>query len=290
MKETKYGYAFVAPCIAVIIFVLGFPMLFVIGISFTEYLPMISVNWVGLENYIDVMKTPVFWQACKNTFVFTIYSVVFHVLLGMGAALLLNREFKGRRLVRILYLLPWMLSYVVGAITWKWLLNGSYGMLNEMLLRMGAIDANIAWLGDPKTAMPFVILANVWKQFPFVMLMFIAGLQSIPKEQYEAAWIDRANGLQCFFHITLPNMKGVIIITSTLDFIWAFKQFDLIHVMTGGGPGTATEVLSSLVYQTFFSAFDFGQASATAIILLLIVMVISLFYARLVFSKQQAEQ
>ena len=235
MRKERIGYLFVAPCIAVILLVLGFPMLYVLGISFTKYRPMISLEWVGLKNYANILKDEVFFTACVNTFVFTIFSVVFHVLLGMAAALLLNRSFRGRRLVRTLYLLPWMLSYIVGAITWRWLLNGSYGILNEILLRMGLIKEYVAWLGTKQTAMLFVILANIWKQFPYVMLMFIAGLQAIPHEQYEAASIDGANALRCFTSVTLPNMKNVIVITSTLDFIWSFKQFDLIQTMTGGG-------------------------------------------------------
>ncbi len=285
MKEHRYGYLFVAPCVAVIVLVLGVPMLFVLGVSFFKYRPMISLEWVGIDNYISVLKDPLFYVAIKNTFIFTIFSVLFHVILGMIAALLLNRKFFGRRMVRILYLLPWMLSYVVGAITWKWLLNGSYGIFNEILLKVGIINSYHAWLGNPKTAMLFLIIANIWKQFPYVMLMFIAGLQSIPNEQYEAASIDGSGALQTFVSVTLPNMKSVIIITSTLDFIWSFKQFDLIYTMTGGGPGTSTEVLSTVIRNTFFSAFDFGKASATAMFLFIIVMLISTFYARLVLPK-----
>lgn len=287
MRKERIGYLFVAPCIAVILLVLGFPMLYVLGISFTKYRPIISLEWVGLKNYANILKDEVFFTACVNTFVFTIFSVVFHVLLGMAAALLLNRSFRGRRLVRTLYLLPWMLSYIVGAITWRWLLNGSYGILNEILLRMGLIKEYVAWLGTKQTAMLFVILANIWKQFPYVMLMFIAGLQAIPHEQYEAASIDGANALRCFTSVTLPNMKNVIVITSTLDFIWSFKQFDLIQTMTGGGPGISTEVLSTLVYRTFFSDYNFGKASAYAMVLLVIVLVISTFYGRLVFPSSQ---
>jgi len=285
MEDSRYGYWFIAPCIVLIVLVLGFPMLMVLGLSFAEYRPMVSLEWAGLDNYVSVMKDPVFMVAVKNTFVFTICSVLFHTLLGLAAALLLNRAFKGRVVVRVLFLLPWMLSYIVGAITWKWMLNGSYGILNEVLMRVHLIDSYQAWLGNPSTAMFFLIVASVWKQFPYDMLMFTAGLQSISQEQYEAASIDGAGAIHKFFYVTLPNMKNIIIVTSTLDFIWSFKQFDLIYVMTGGGPGTSTEVLSTLIRNTFFNAFNFGKASAMAIFLLVIVMVISFFYARLIFGK-----
>lgn len=290
MRKERTGYLFVAPCIAVILLVLGFPMLYVLSISLTKYRPMISMEWVGLKNYANILKDEVFFTACKNTFAFTIFSVLFHVLLGMAAALLLNRSFRGRRLVRTLCLLPWMLSYIVGAITWRWLLNGSYGILNEVFLRLGLIREYVAWLGNRETAMAFVILANIWKQFPYVMLMLIAGLQAIPHDQYEAAAIDGANALRSFVSVTLPNLKNVIVITSTLDFIWSFKQFDLIQTMTGGGPGISTEVLSTLVYRTFFSDYNFGKASAYAMVLLAIVLLISTFYGRLVFPSAQEEQ
>lgn len=289
MRKDRSGYLFVAPCVAVILLVLGFPMLYVLSISFTKYRPMVSMEWVGLKNYANILKDEVFWTACANTFVFTIFSVGFHVLVGMAAALLLNRSFRGRRLVRTLCLLPWMLSYIVGAITWRWLLNGSYGILNEMLLRMGLIREYTACLGNRHTAMSFVILANIWKQFPYVMLMFIAGLQAIPREQYEAAAIDGAGAWRSFLSVTLPNLKTVIVVTSTLDFIWSFKQFDLIQTMTGGGPGVSTEVLSTLVYRTFFSDYNFGKASAYAMVLLMIVLLISAFYGRLVFPSAQNE-
>lgn len=290
MKESRYGYLFIAPCILLIILVLGFPIIYVVAMSFIRYRPLISSEWVGFANYRAIFNNPTFWTSFINTVVFSVFSVVFHILIGMGAALILNLKFRGRRILRTLFLLPWMLSYVVGAITWKWLLNGSYGIVNEIFVRVGLIGSYHAWLGDPRFAMPFVILANIWKQFPFVMLMFIAGLQSIPQEQYEAAWIDGARGFRCFLSITLPNLRNVVIITSTLDFIWSFKQFDLISVMTGGGPGTSTEVLSSLVYQMFFNAFDFGRASATAVILLGAVVLVSFAYARLLFSKDHAEE
>ena len=289
MKENRYGYAFIAPAIGLIILVLGLPMLIVFLTSFTRFKPIFDFTWIGLDNYLSILSRKEFWIATKNTFVFSIFSVVFHLLLGMGTALLLNRKFKGRKIIRILFLLPWLLSYVVGAITWKWMLNGSYGIFNEIILRLGFIDSYRAWLGDPSAAMIFVIVANVWKQFPFVMLMLIAGLQSIPQEQYEAAWMDGANSWKSFLYVTLPYMKTIIIITSTLDFIWSFKQFDLVSVMTGGGPGVSTEILSTLVYRTFYGAFDFGKASAMGLLLLIIVLIVSAFYIRQLFSQSSIE-
>ena len=287
MKDQRYGYLFISPAIITIILVLGVPMLVVVGLSFTNYRPMRPIEWVGFKNFIDIVNNEQFWTSVKNTFVFTLFSVLFHVLFGLFAALLLNNEFKGRKLLRIIYLLPWMLSQVVAAITWRWILNGSYGIFNEFLLRLGLIESYKAWLGDPDTAMLSVIVTNVWKQFPFIMLMILARLQAIPKEQYEAAWVEGANWFQGFFYVTLPNLKNVIVIASTLDFIWSFKQFDLIYVMTAGGPGDSTEVFSSLVYRYFNISYNYGRASAVGIILLIIVFIVSLSYARMIFKQEE---
>jgi multiple sugar transport system permease protein len=272
-----------------LVFVLAFPMVYVIGMAFFKYRPHISIEWVGLNNFISILKNQTFFKALTNTFIFSFGSVIFHVILGMGAALILNIDFRGRVIIRTLCLLPWMLSYVVGSITWRWILNGSYGIFNEILSYIGIIDTYIPWLGDPRFAMGFVIIANIWKQFPFIMLMFVAGLQSVPFELYEAAKIDGAGSLRCFYYITIPSLKQVIIITSTLDFIWSFKQFDLISIMTGGGPGNATEVLSTLIRAMFFNSFDFGMSSAAAVILLVIVAFISVLYAKLIFSEKRSQ-
>lgn len=279
------GYLYIAPCIVLILAVLGFPMLYVLALSFTKYKPMISMQWIGLKNYVNILSDNLFWVACGNTFVFTLSSVSLHVILGLAMALLLNRTFKGRKAVRTLTLLPWMLSNIVGAITWRWMLNGSYGIFNEMLKSLGFISEYQAWLGQKETAMFFVVLAYIWKQTPYLMLMFLAGLQAIPYEQYEAAMIDGATPPQSLYYVTLPNLRNVIITTSTLDFIWAFKQFDLIKTMTGGGPGISTEVLSTLIYRTFFNEFNFGKASSYAIVLLLIVLITSIFYQSIIFPE-----
>lgn len=289
-KNRQTGYLYAAPCILVLLLVLGFPLCYVIGLSFFKVEPMVSQKFIGLQNYLYVLKDPVFWKSLGNTFVFTFWSVLFHLIVGMLVALLLNRAFRGRTLARILLLLPWMMAYVVGAITWKWCLNGMYGIFNEILVRFGFLTRYFAWLGDPMTAMPMVVAANIWKQYPYVMLMLLAGLQAVSREQYESAAIDGAGPWRSFWNITVPNMRVIIMITTTLDFIWSFKQFDLIYVMTGGGPGDATEVLSTLIYKSFFSAFDFGYASSSAVLLLLMVLVISSLYVWLASPRRNANE
>ncbi len=278
IEDDWRGYLYVAPCVLLLVLFLAFPLFYVLVISFCKIRPMVSTTFVGLANYGHVFKEPNFWQAMGNTFVFTGTSIAFHLLLGMVVALLLNREFRLRTAARILVLLPWMLPYTVAAITWRWCYNSLYGVFNEILLRLGIISDYVSWLGNERTAMPAVIVAEVWKQYPFIMLMFLAGLQAIPREQYEAAVMDGADSWQSFWRVTLPNLRDIVVVATTLDFIWMFKKFDLIYVMTGGGPGGATEVLSTLIYNNFFLVFDFGFASGAAVIQFAIVFAISCFY------------
>ena len=280
-RDELQGYLYVAPSILLLVLFLVFPLLYVIVISFYKIQPMVSQSFVLFDNYRNVFRDPSFWQSLQNTFVFTLASIALHLVIGMIVALMLNRTFPLRTASRVLILLPWMLSYTVVAITWRWCLNSTYGILNEVLLRFGVIREYVAWLGDTRTAMPAVILTNAWKYSPFVMLMLLAGLQAIPRQQYEAAHIDGAGPWQSFWAITLPNLRDVVVVTTTLDFIWTFKKFDLIYVMTGGGPGRSTEVMSTLIYNNFFHAYDFGFASGAAVILFLVVFVISCFYVRL---------
>ena len=290
MKSQKEGYLYVLPCLVVLLVVLGFPILFVVWAGFNDVSATLQFAWKGLGNYARVLRDQSFLVALWNTIVFSVSSVAFHLLIGIVLALLLNRRFWGRKLVRTIVLIPWMLAYVVGAITWRWMANGSYGILNEILLRLGVIRDYVPWLGQPSTAMPMVILANIWKQVPFVMLMLLAGLQAIPAEQYEAAHLDGANAWTEFWRITLPNVRRVVLITMTLDFIWSFKQFDLVYVMTGGGPGISTEVLSTIVYRQYFSAMQFGVGSATAVLLTAVVLVLSYLYILLMGKSKVSDE
>ena len=289
MQSRMEGYLYVLPCLLVLILVLGFPILFVVWMGFNGVSLSLDFTWKGFANYARVLQQKEFLIVLWNTILFSVSSVAFHLLVGIILALLLNRSFPARKLVRTIVLVPWMLSYVVGAITWRWIANGSYGILNEILVRIGLIRDYIPWLGQTSTAMPTLIVANIWKQSPFVMLMLLAGIQAIPLEQYEAAHLDGANAWSSFWYITLPNLRRVVLITATLDFIWSFKQFDLIYVMTGGGPGISTEMLSTMVYKTFFNAMQFGPGAATAVLLTIIVLALSFLYILLMGKKVSDE-
>jgi multiple sugar transport system permease protein len=264
-------------------------------VSFVVFLiPLVSVLWtslerqtpgggwefVGLRNFLELPSDPLFLKALGNTTVFTLGSVVLHLLLGLVAALLLNEQIYGRRMFRVIALIPWMFSSVVVAGTWRWLLNSQFGPVNDTLRRLG-LPSSIEWLGNVSLAMLSVIVANAWRGFPFVMVMCLAGLQAIPRVQYEAAAVDGAGAWHRFWFITLPNLRFVLTIAAILDVIWNFKYFDLVMIMTNGGPASSTEVVVTLVFRNAFEFFRVGYAAAQAVIVFLILAVFSGIYVRL---------
>lgn len=278
------GYLFVAPAILLLIVVLAYPAFRSLHLSLTRRASG-GVS-LGLTQYVDLIQSDVFRQVVGNTAVFVIASVVLHVVLGLSSALLLNRPFFGRTAFRIVALLPWVVPDVVTGIIWKWILNPLYGVLNEGLIRLGAISAPLEWLTAPELVLPSVVLANVWRGFPFVMIIFLAGLQSIPHELYEAAAIDGAGTVQRFRHVTLPGLRKVLIVALALDTIWEVRRFGLIQAMTGGGPGNLTEVLSTQVFKQYFQFFKFEYASAMAIAMTGLLLVLSLPYVRMIARQE----
>ena len=280
-SKDRQGYWFVLPALILFCLVLAFPIAYAIYLSFFKVNPDFSLQFIGLDNFGDALNNRHFWNALKNTFIYTFFSIAFHLLVGMTLALALNNEwFKGRRFLRILFLIPWTISFVVTAVTWQWIFNAQYGLLNAALRLSGLATENITWLGSASLAMPTAIFVNVWRGYPFAMVMIYAGLQLIPTDQYEAAVVDGASRTQVFRHITLPNLRGTLITTTVLDMIWVFTQFDLIQVLTSGGPARKTELLTNLIYRVSFSFYDFGAGSAIATIMLIIVLILSLIYVR----------
>ena len=237
-------------------------------------------TFVGLDNFIKLARDPVFLQALGNTLWWTATVVAGQYILGLLLALMLNEDVPGRPLFRALILIPWVVPLAIAAVAWKWIYAEMYGILNHMLRSAGLIQGNVAWLANPETAMWSVIAVGIWKGIPFVAIVLLAALQAIPREEYEAAMIDGAGGWQSFLHITLPHLKNISFIAIILTTIWNFNQFDLTHILTRGGPGNSTQLLSTYTYQLFFSAFQFSYAAAVATIMLIVLMVISIVYVR----------
>lgn len=246
-------------------------------------------TFVGLANYVEILSSRAFRQALTNTLIFASVSVIAHFVLGLSFALLLNSELVSsmtKAVFRAIYILPWVFTASVIAILWRLLLNPN-GPVNFVLMEVGLVDSRVEWLSSRSLALPSVTFINIWAGYPFFMVSFLAGLQGIRAELYEAARIDGATGWQVFRFITLPQLKPIIISLALLDFIWTTHQFALIWMTTGGGPIRASEMLSTFTYKTAFGSNEFALASAVAMLTLLMTAFVGVFYVR---SQRRASE
>ncbi len=239
-----------------------------------------SQPFVGFGNYVAVLNDPMFWESLGHSVVWVVVSVALQFGLGLATALLLNRRFAWRGVARALVIVPWALPSVIIGLVWTWMLDFNLGLLNQIGVRMGLLDAPVAWLARPDTAMAAVILAVVWQGFPFFAVTLLAGLQAIPREHYEAASIDGASTFASFVHVTLPGLAPVIATALLLRMIWVSNSLDLILVMTGGGPGTTTHTLPLYAFLKAWSGANYGYGSALAVVLTLLLLVVVIAYAR----------
>jgi multiple sugar transport system permease protein len=226
-------------------------------------------QWVGLENYWAAVSNPDFRDAVGRTLYFTVVSVSLELILGLLVGLMLNQKFVGRAFVRALLVLPWALPTIVNAMMWRLIDGPEYGALNALLTQIGVLEDYRSWLGDPAVAMDMVILADVWKNYPFIALIVLAALQTVPEDLYEAARLDGARAWKRFTNVTLPGIVGPLSVAIVLRIIEAFKVFDIVYVMTKGGPDDTTKPLSFMVYQEAFSYLRIGSGAAYAILMAL---------------------
>jgi multiple sugar transport system permease protein len=261
--------------------VLIFPAVMTLKLSLT---PEGGSGWsLTLIHYLRAFRDPVLAQTFRNTFEFVALSLVGHLILGLALALALKQGLPGQTFLRLIVLVPWTIPDVIAGIIFRWVLNPIHGCLNPLLQTVfPGFPANFSWLSSPTLAFPSLILANIWRGYPLVMVMLLAGLMAIPRELYEAAAVDGAGRLKSFIHVTLPGLSTIILIVLALDMVWEFRRFALVLTMTGGGPGTLTQVLSILVYKSYFEFFTFEYASAIAILMTVVLFIISLPYIILV--------
>ncbi len=246
--------------------VMALPILCVVLLSFTGTVPGegIAPRWAGLGPALRLWQDGRFLGSLRNTALFTVASVLFETVLGVGFALVLNRSFRGRGLVRSAVLLPWALPTAVMALAFSWIFNDSFGVANDLLLRAHLVSAPVAWLGGAGTAMAALVLSDVWKTVPFVTLIVLAGLSGIPEEVIEAARVDGLSASRRFRHVVLPLLYPSILAAALFRAAQAFGAFDIVYVMTGGGPGGSTETVSLYAYRCFFRYLDFGYGAAIA--------------------------
>jgi multiple sugar transport system permease protein len=273
----RSDYLWVAPALLIMLLVIGYPFVYTIDLSFYDTPPS-SPNWYF--NYTQILTDPSFWSITLNTLYWAVGSTVLAFLLGLGAALVVQREFIGRGLVRGLLMIPYVISYVAAAYVWRWLYHSDYGLISGQLYDWYIISSPINFLDNTSMVMPSLILANVWKEFPFAMIMLLAGLQTVPQGLLNAARVDGANAWNRFWHVVVPTLRSVIIITSILLFVGNLNSFVLIYIMTGGGPANASQIWITQVYTLAFQALQYGRASAYSVILFLVMLGFGYFYVR----------
>jgi len=278
-RRRLYGYAFVAPVVVFLCAIVVFPLGHAFWTSLLRVRGLRS-TFVGFDNYVHVLSDDAFWHSLVISLAFTSIAVSLHMVLGLALALVLDTLKSARTALRIAFLSPWMVAPAVGATIWLWLLEPQFGVVNYLLRATGIVDAPIAWLGEQLLAFASIVAVDVWRGVPFVMLLMLAGLQTVPPEQYEAAAMDGASTWQRFRYVTWPNLRYLLIVATTLDVINTVRHYDIVGVMTAGGPAEATQVLPVLLYNTAFRGNRFGEAAAIGVLLLAIVLALSTFYIR----------
>jgi multiple sugar transport system permease protein len=280
---TTRAWLLMLPLLVVMISVIGWPLVDTVRLSFTDAkLVGTEGSFVGLDNYAKMLSGPNFQRTLVTTTWFAVISVGAEMVLGVLAALLLNQQFRGRALLRALMILPWALPTVVNATLWRLIYNPEYGALNAALTQIGLLDAYRSWLGEPNTALAALIVADCWKNFPLVALIALAALQAVPRDITAASMVDGAGPFARFRFVILPYLVGPLLVALVLRTIEAFKVFDIIWVMTRGGPANSTRTLSILVYQEAFSFQRAGSGASLALIVTLLVTVLAVAYAALV--------
>ena len=273
------GVLLIAPTVLVFCAVIVYPLISAIYLGlFSIYTPTMEGEWVGLDNYRRLLASGEFWRSLLNNVIWTAGTLALQLIFGILVALMLHRNLVFRAFARSLVLFPYFLSTVVAVLVWRWLFNDLYGVLNHLLMWAGIVDMPVDWLGTMPNAMVSLILVGAWKYFPFVVIAVLARLQSIPDELYEAASIDGAGAWGRFVDVTLPQLRDVLIVVVLLRTIWDFKEFDLIYLLTGGGPIIGTQTLPLMVYKEAFALNQMGGASAVAVLMMLIMLLFMILY------------
>ncbi|OGO28542.1 MAG: hypothetical protein A2Z16_17575 [Chloroflexi bacterium RBG_16_54_18] len=286
-RDAVLGYTLTLPLIIFTIGMLIYPFTSAIFLSFQDKLVGRPPTFIGLDNYIRLFTAdPIFVRVLRNTLIYTTVTVLFKLIIGMGMALTLNQEFRFRGIVRGVMLLPYVVPDLVVALTWRWIFDATFGVFNYILKSLDLIKINIAWLSNAWTAMGAVMIANIWRGFPFFGICLLAGMQAIPSEHYEAAEMDGANIFQRFWFITVPALKAVIMVAVVLSTIWTFNDFTLVYIMTGGAPSDQTHIFSTYTYLLSFKYNRMGYAMALTVVMLPILIVLLMTMAPRMFRQE----
>jgi len=289
-RDTGTALLFLLPLFVLVVGLIVYPFYRAIWLSFTDKLVGYPERFVGLRNYLYLVHDDGFHTVVRNSFVFTVGSVALKLLTGLAMALVLNVTWRWRNFFRGLFLLPWITSTVIIALTWRWMFDAfpGRGFFNSVLLDVGLLSHPIAFMATPDGAMMAVIVANWWRGFPFFGVCYLAAMQSIPVQLYEVASVDGAGTWRRFWHITLPGLKHIMIVTILLSFIWTINDFNIVYVMTRGGPGTATQVFATYSYEVAFNQLRWGRGVTISIFLLPLLVVGIALVSRYLLREKDA--
>jgi multiple sugar transport system permease protein len=291
-SESETASIYLMPTVVLLVVLVLYPVIYSFWLSITDMtigVHGIVTRFAGLKHYLQMRYDPRLPRIVIQTFRFTTLRVIGTLIIGLAIALILNVGSLGAQLFKRIFLIPWALSHVVNALMWKWMYNADYGIVNEFFLRLGLVNQYQSLLSEPATALYAILYADIWKSVPFVALMLLAALQNVHKELYEAAMVDGAGSLTCFLHVTLPSIRPVLLVNLVLQTMWALKTFDLIWVLTQGGPVDSTLTLNVYAYQRAFSFLDLNCGAALSFALAGITLVLTMLYVRLLGGEELQE-
>ena len=288
VQERLLGYALIAPVAVLIAVLIAYPFLNAIWLSLTEKMVGYPAHFVGLKNYVTLWDSARFRIVAWNSVVYTVGSIGAKVVIGLAMAAALQKAARGTQFLRGFLLLPWVIPTVVIALTWRWLLDLYRGLVNVSLLDLGIVKAGFHWLGNPDLAMLSVIIANVWRGFPFFGVSFLAAMQTVPQDLYDAASVDGASAWQQFWRISLPSIKGVVAIVTLLSTIWTLNDFNIVYIMTRGGPGAATHIFATYSYELGIQSQRWGMAMAASMYSLPVIALLIVFVVRYLHRDEVA--
>lgn len=291
--DDRADYLYVLPAILVMLIVIAYPIYYTVELSFFKTPPNLQLRdkiFVGLENYQIILSSEVVWRVTVNTLIWTFASTIAAFLLGLGSALALHQDFVGRSVLRTVLIIPWVISAVAASYIWKWIYHSDFGVIGAVLVSLGFASRPPNFIDNVNTVLPSLIVVNVWREFPFAMIMLMAGLQTVPEQLLRAARVDGAGAWQRFRHVTFPHLRGVSTVTILLLAVSNFNSFIIPWIMTGGGPSNASHIWITHIYELAFGRQRWGVASAYSVLLFLILMSLGYFYVRALTGAEKKER
>jgi multiple sugar transport system permease protein len=288
-RDAVLGYLLLAPAIVLLLVLVGYPFLTAVMMSLQKKLiGQAAAPFVGLDNYVTLLRDPTFWTVVRNVLIFAGASVALKLVIGTSVALALNESMPARGIIRSIMILPWALPTLVSVLIWLWMYSDVGGVFNSVLMGTGVVERPILFLGTPVLAMVSVIVVNVWRGFPFFAITLLAGLQTVPSDSYDAAKVDGAGIYARFRHVTLPGLAPVMAVVTLLSTIFTLNDFAIVWLLTRGGPGNATDMLSTLTYKVAIRGLELGKGVAVSVLMLPLLVILIVLLTRFINKREEA--